>query len=57
MTLGITLLLAGCSASDLFFGAFDKYYSGGGSTSIDRRYDYDRQQEAWDRHNRYGSLP
>ena len=53
----LTPLFTGCAASDLIFGVLNNYYSGGGPTSNDRQYHHDRQMEAWEDYNRYGSEP
>ena len=56
-TLGIAVLLvipftASCSTCnvspyDVLFGAFGRYYSGGGPSLVEKKYDYDQQVERW----------
>jgi len=41
-----TAVLPGCVLSDLIFGAFSGYYSGGGYSAEEKQYHYRQQVEA-----------
>lgn len=39
-------VLSGCSLPDALFGVFGDHYTGGGTTRIEKKRDYDRYVEA-----------
>ena len=49
--------VAGCAMSDALFSVFGDYYSDGGTTPAEKKYHYDRQVDAWDNYDRYGTPP
>jgi hypothetical protein len=46
--------MAGCTAADWIFAAFGGAYSGGGTSALERRQDFDSRVEASQRAATYG---
>jgi hypothetical protein len=47
-------MMAGCSAADWIFAAFGDAYSGGGTSALEKRQDFDSRVEASQRAATYG---